>query len=353
VTSENGSQTSGMKEGPLPIGLEDVIIFPLVFSVLVANTCLRAAVSILIRILDYAFPIVLQLARLPLFAARILGDGAAAILIVILGYLPISETSRTKMREVVSRNWSWLRHKISYKAFEDAVHRLFEGGMGWVFEKCRNLTPNAALLVIAGAVLWLPVSFGTATAIHAVLLAKAASLPTWMQLLHFPVTFIAKSKLLVLPVYPAAWPQAKRHPLIQAIASGYRDFKRFNVIQKTGYRYRQTESTIVDVMRRLASIVALRYLFNALLDCLNGTVRIVNIARDAIINSVEELSRAWLVGPLVRNFAGRFNVKKQRGAEKPSERMRGFFERWSIKFSPGYYEEISREKAARERPPAQ
>src|ERR1700678_2493132 len=74
VTSENGSQTSGMKEGPLPIGLEDVIIFPLVFSVLVANTCLRAAVSILIRILDYAFPIVLQLARLPLFAARILGD---------------------------------------------------------------------------------------------------------------------------------------------------------------------------------------------------------------------------------------------------------------------------------------
>ena len=43
----------------------------------------------------------------------------------------------------------------------------------------------------------------------------AKSLPAWMQLLHPFATFIAKSKLLVLPVYPAAWPQAKEHPIVQ------------------------------------------------------------------------------------------------------------------------------------------
>ena len=32
--------------------------------------------------------------------------------------------------------------------------------------------------------------------------------PSWIQLLHPVATVIAKSKLLVLPAYPAAWPQA-------------------------------------------------------------------------------------------------------------------------------------------------
>src|SRR5262249_31375648 len=53
----------------------------------------------------------------------------------------------------------------------------------------------------------------TATALHATLIARARSLPAWMQLLHPFATLIAKSKLLVLPVYPAAWPQAKQHPV--------------------------------------------------------------------------------------------------------------------------------------------
>src|SRR3979411_966995 len=52
--------------------------------------------------------------------------------------------------------------------------------------------------------------------LHAVLIAEAASLPPWMQLLHPLATIIAKSKLLVLPAYPAAWPQAKKHPFVQA-----------------------------------------------------------------------------------------------------------------------------------------
>jgi len=89
-----------------------------------------------------------------------------------------------------------------------------------VFKRCRNLTPKAALLVICGAVLWLPISFGTAVATHAVLLANATVLPAWIQLLHFPVAFLAKSKILVLPVYPAAWPQAKRIHLSKELPNG-------------------------------------------------------------------------------------------------------------------------------------
>ena len=150
--------------------------------------------------------------RFPLFTARIMGDGITAILRSAVGFLPVSSTKRDEWRELLSRYWSWLRQKISYKAFEEAVHHAFEHGMAWVFKKCRTLTPRSALLVIAGAVLWLPASFGAATAMHGALIAKATFLPAWMQLLHPLATIIAKAKLLVLPVYPAAWPQAKKHP---------------------------------------------------------------------------------------------------------------------------------------------
>src|SRR5260370_9515306 len=113
--------------------------------------------------------------------------------------------------------------------------------MAWMFRACRNLSPRGALLVIGGAVLWLPVAFGAATAIHALLIAKATVLPPWMQLLHPFATIIAKSKLLVLPVYPAAWPQAKKHPLVQALFGLYRHVAALYLMQKTRYRYRQTE----------------------------------------------------------------------------------------------------------------
>src|SRR5207249_9814468 len=70
-----------------------------------------------------------------------------------------------------------------FRSFEQALHDAFEAGMAWVFRKCRRLTPTGALLVLALAVLWLPISFGTATALHASLIAQATSLPAWMQLL--------------------------------------------------------------------------------------------------------------------------------------------------------------------------
>lgn len=183
----------------------------------------------------------------------------------------------------------------------------FEGGMAWVFRKCRHLTPNSALLVILGAVLWLPISFGAATAMHAVLFAKVTSWPAWMQLLHPLATIIAKSKLLVLPVYPAAWPQAKKHPFIQFVFKSYKAINGLYLVKKVGHRYRQA---------RIAG--------SAALDSLERTAGLTSAVR-------------WL---------RKAHVTKHFGVEKPTHELRSFFSRWSIKFSAEYYEVKERQAAS-------
>jgi hypothetical protein len=122
--------------------------------------------------------------------------------------------------------------------------------------KVRALSPRAALLVIASAILWLPLSAAISIAMHAVLLAKAASLPAWMQLLHPVATIIAKSKILVLPVYPAAWPQAKKHAWVQAAFHCMHCIAALNCIRKAAHRYQQAETGFAqagDGLRRAAS----------------------------------------------------------------------------------------------------
>ncbi|WP_245330657.1 CD36 family protein [Bradyrhizobium sp. AS23.2] len=140
--------------------LEDMIIVPLVVVAQAANKLLRLILSILMRLLDYAFPLVMEIVWLPLFAARVLGNVIVAAMSGALRLVPLSERSRRRWRLSIRQHWSRLRRKISYHAFERAVHRAFDIGMAWVFRKCRHLTPGAALLVILGAVLWLPISFG-------------------------------------------------------------------------------------------------------------------------------------------------------------------------------------------------
>ena len=287
------------KESRFRGSLDDVIIIPLVVVALAANKILRFILSILMRLLDYAFPLAMQIVWLPLFAARVLGNVIVTAISGALRLVPLSETNRRRWSISIRRNWSWLRRKISYQAFERAVHTAFESGMAWVFRKCRHLTPNTALLVILGAVLWLPISFGAATAMHAILFAKVTSWPAWMQLLHPLATVIAKSKLLVLPAYPAAWPQAKRHPLVQLVFKGYETLKRMYVIKKVGFRYRQAE---------IAGF--------AVVEGLERTVGIASAMR-------------WL-----RNA----HVAEHFGAENPTQKLQSFFSRWSIKFSAEYYE---------------
>ena len=292
------------KESRFRGSLDDVIIIPLVVVALAAKKILRFILSILMRLLDYAFPLAMQIVWLPLFAGRVLGNGIVTAISGALRLVPLSETNRRRWSISIRRNWSWLRRKISYQAFERAVHTAFESGMACVFRKCRHLTPSTALLVILCAALWLPISFGVATALHAVLFAKVASWPAWMQLLHPLATVIAKSKLLVLPVYPAAWPQAKKHPFVQLLFKGYETIKCMHVIRKIRFRYRQASiagSSAVERLERTAGLTsAVRWLREA-------------------------------------------HVAKHLRVEKPTQELRSFFARWSIKFSAEYYEAKERQ----------
>jgi hypothetical protein len=339
-----------MREGRFGASIDDVIIVPLVLAALGGKNLLHVTLSILTHIVDYAFPIFLRLMRFPLFTARIIGDGFIEALKFIVMCLPVSHASRRRWREAMSRRWWWLRQKMSYKAFEEAVHHAFEDGMAWVFRKCRNLTPRGALLTIGGAALWLPASFGAATALHMALIAKAASLPAWMQLLHPLATVIAKSKLLVLPVYPAAWPQAKRHASVQAIFQFHRAFMRLHLIRKTVCRYRQTAERVArmaDGLGRAVSHAGITHFCTQLLVVLNSMVAWTGeTSRAAMTHVAEAFSTAPLVGALLRRYAARYEDAKTSREEKFSERVRGFFERWSIKFSAEYYEAKEREQAA-------
>src|SRR5262249_24108054 len=125
-----------------------LVIVPLVVIALAISKLLRAVFSILIYILDYAFPILLQLVRIPLLTARLIGDGMELLLEGVVGCLPMSSPKRDSLRARVRQQWIWFRRNISYQAFEHALHHAFEAGMAWVFRRCRRLTPGGALLVI-------------------------------------------------------------------------------------------------------------------------------------------------------------------------------------------------------------
>jgi hypothetical protein len=306
----NNHDTAWTEESRFRVAADDVIIIPLVFVTFTASKILRFILALLMRLLDYAFPLAMQIVWLPLFAAKVLGNVIVTIISGALPFFPLSETRRRQLRISIRRNWSWLRRKISYRAFEQAVHVVFEGGMAWVFRQCRHLTPNTALLVIVGAVLWLPLSFGIATAMHALLFAKIASWPAWMQLLHPLATVVAKSKLLVLPVYPAAWPQAKKHPFVQLVFKSYETVQSLYVIKKVGFRYRQAEIAGIAAVERL-----------------EGTAGFASAMK-------------WL---------RKVHVARHLGVEKPTQRLRSFYSRWSIKFSAEYYETKERQ-ALREGP---
>jgi hypothetical protein len=335
-------------------GVEDLIILPLAALAVVARRIGRVALSVLVHILDWAFPILLQLARFPLFTVRMIGDGVAAALAGIVQFLPVSGTAREAWRQRISRYWAWLRQKFSYRAFDEALHHAFEGGMAWVFRVGRTLTPGGALLVIAGAVLWLPISFLLATAIHGVLLAKATVWPAWMQVLHPVATLIAKSKLLVLPAYPAAWPQAKQHPIVQAAYRLYQWLAAHYLMQKTRYRYRQTERAATNsaiALRRSADRIGLGQLSNSVLNgCNNLAARTAKGTHVAVTRTLRGLSTLPLIGAIIRRYETHYGQAADRQSpERLSERVRGFFARWSIKFSAEHYEGKDAEAKTAER----
>lgn len=333
------------------VGIDDIVILPLVTLALVVVKLVKGAIRGLIRLLDFLFPILLQLMRFPLFTLRILGDGVAALTKAVVAILPVGSAKRAAWREAVSVHWAWLRRKFSYHAFEEWVHHAFEKGMAWVFRRCRTLSPNQALLVIFGAILWLPISFGAATLLHGLLLAKATSLPAWMQLLHPFATIIAKSKLLVLPVYPAAWPQARKHPLVQSILELWHYATRRYLARKAGERYRQADGAwyaMVDAGGRGASLVGLTKLLQLLLNGINDTALVIWWGVQLmLLGALRVLAVIPWFGGVVQRYNDQYDEAGRQHAAPLSVKVGDFYARWSVKFTAKYYEDREREEAAK------
>lgn len=333
-------------------GFDDLVIVPLAATVYAVRSAFRAVLRFLVRLLDVSFPILLQIARFPLFTLRIIGDGLAALAHGIILLLPVGGDRRARWREYVGLAWIWLRARISYKAFEEAVHHLFEDGMAWVFRTCRTLSPGAALLVLLGAIVWLPVSFALATGMHAILFAKAAVWPAWMQLLHPFATLVAKSKLLVLPAYPAAWPQAKNHPVVQTLIAAAHYLAAMLMVRKFVYRYRQAAYVAWIAKRNLvvrAEHAGAGLLWRTMLSVINNAAAVTGArCRRLTASGLLLLSSAPLLGDLVRRFAAHYEAAEAGETRKPekfSDRVRGVYDRWSVKLSAEYYELRDREKA--------
>jgi len=65
---------------------------------------------------------------------------------------------------------------------------------------------------------------------------------------------------------------------------------------------------------------------------------ITRTSRAAVLKTAGSLSQVWLIGSIVSRYATCLDDIRQPSTAKPSERIRELFERWSIKFSPKYYE---------------
>jgi hypothetical protein len=59
----------------------------------------------LMRMLDYAFPLAMQIVWLPLFAAKVLGDVIVTVINGALRFLPLSEAKRRQWSRSIRRNW--------------------------------------------------------------------------------------------------------------------------------------------------------------------------------------------------------------------------------------------------------
>ena len=239
------TRTPAATQDQFRVGVDDTLILPLVLIAFLVNTLYQAAIFIMPFASTFVFASFLRVMTSPLLVAATAGDGMAW-LIKRLAELPALPGRREAWRDLVDRRWSRLRQRMSHKSIAVMAQSVLQRGIAWVFQRCGTLSPRAALLVIASVMLWLPLSAAISIGMHAVLLAYAASLPAWMQLLHPVAAVIAKSKLLVLPAYPAAWPQAKKHAWVQAAFRCVHRMAELNSVRKTAHRYQQTKQTCVQ-----------------------------------------------------------------------------------------------------------
>ncbi len=228
------------------IAVDDAIILPMVVIAFLARIAFQAACLILAVAATFAFGLLLRAMTSLLLVAATAGT-AMAWLIKRLADLPQpSEVQRNALGDLVDRRCSWLRQRLSHEAIAMAAQTALHRGNAWILRSFGALSPRAAVLVIAGVMVWLPLSATISIALHAVLLANAAVLPAWTQLLHAVATIIAKSKLLVLAACPAAWPQAKKHAWVQATLRWMDHIAAFDGARKLARRYQQTKQAFTQ-----------------------------------------------------------------------------------------------------------
>jgi hypothetical protein len=186
----------GAKQDQFRVGVDDTVILPLVLIVFLAKALYQAACFVVPFASALVFALFLRVMTFPLLVAATAVDGMAW-LINRLANLPSQPDARcAAWRDIVDRRWSGLRQRMSHKAIAIMARSVLQRATARVFQRCAKLSPQAALLVMAGVMLRLPLSAAISIGVHAVLLANAASLPAWMQLLHPVAAVIAKSKLL-------------------------------------------------------------------------------------------------------------------------------------------------------------
>jgi hypothetical protein len=246
LTYHSATRTPAANQDQFRIGVDDAIILPLVLIVFLAKTLYQIMFFVMPFASAFVFTLFLRMMTSPLVVAATAGDGVTW-LIKHLADLPLlSGATRHAWRNLVDRRWSGLRHRMNHKAIALMAQNVLQRGCAWIFQKCGALSSRAALLVIVSMTAWLPLSAAFSIGMHAVLLAHAASLPAWMQLLHPVAAVIAKSKLLVLPAYPAAWSQAKKHIWIRAALRCVHRLSELEGMRKTAHRYQQIEQTCVQ-----------------------------------------------------------------------------------------------------------
>jgi hypothetical protein len=163
-------------------------------------------------------------------------------------------------------------------------------------------------------------------------------------------TIIAKSKLLVLPAYPAAWPQAKKHPLVRAIIEFYGYCMRLPLVRRAQRRYWQIESIIATnaaAARRTAALVALGDFLDGLWTEMKELAAwFGKLVRTVTVQTIKGLSELPLVGAVVKSYIAHYRGATASDHEKFSETVSRLYARWSINFSAEYYEAKDLDDAA-------
>jgi hypothetical protein len=123
-------------------------------------------------------------------------------------------------------------------------------------------------------------------------------------------------------------------------------------MQKTAYRYRQTERAVAeraDVLGRTAALVGLSYLSSTLFAGFNNLAAWTGKAwRAAMTRILQGVSRLPLIGWMIGSYAAFYDGANQQHTEPFSKSVSGFFGRWSIKFSAEYYEAKEQDEHAKE-----